>query len=389
MVIYVLLLCSFATATTEFVLVGLLPDISRDLSVSLTTGGLLVTAYMTVVTVGGPAAAIMTQSLDKQRLLVATMAIAFGSAVLSALAHSYGVLLVARLGSALAQALFMAVASQAAVAAVPPERQTAAVATVFNGFALATVIGLPIGTLVGQAYGWHASFVLVAGLSAAGLAGVLVFCPRTADESAVSVLGRIGGVFRSTTLLGLGITALAFTGFVGAFTYVTPMLRELAGLRAGWVSAALVIYGLGTIAGNFLAGRVRPASIVAVLPLPLAALAVVLLLQGALMHNGAAAVISLLLMGASGSVVAPLLQTWLMGQAGPAAARLAAAVNIAVFGLAGALGAGLGGAVIAAGLSLDRVSPVSAVPALLAVGAALALRGLAQRPARFRVRRSD
>ncbi|HEX5542445.1 MAG TPA: MFS transporter [Micromonospora sp.] len=374
MVIYVLMLCSFAVATAEFVLVGLLPEISTELSVSLPTAGLLVTAYMVVVTVGGPTAAILTRRIPRRALLAATMTIALGSAALSALAATYGVLLAARIGSALAQALFMAVASQVAMAAVPPERQTAAVAKVFNGFALATVIGLPVGTLIGQEYGWRATFVLVALLSAAGLAGVLAFCPEIPDGNTEPLRSSLTAVLRPTPLLGFLTTVLAFTGFVAAFTYIAPALREVAGLSPNWVSAALVFYGLGTVAGNLLAGRVRPHAIVRTLPGPLAALAVVLLSQGALMQHGVTAIAGLFLMGAAAFVVAPLVQTWLMGQAGPAAAGLAAALNISVFGLAAALGASLGGVVISAGLGLDRIGPVAAVPVLLAVAAALVIR---------------
>ena len=179
MLIVVLMLCSFAVATAEFVLVGLLPEIAADLTVSVPAAGQLVTVYMLVVTVGGPVATVLTRRLPRRSLLAATMALATAAAALSAAAGSYGVLLVARFGSAVAQALFMAVASQVAMAAAAPaERQTAAVARVFAGFALATVIGLPVGSLVGQAYGWHAAFVLVAVLAGTGLVGVLVFCPR-------------------------------------------------------------------------------------------------------------------------------------------------------------------------------------------------------------------
>src|ERR1700753_3741156 len=131
MLIFVLMLCSFAVATAEFVVVGLLPQIAADVGVSLPAAGQLVTAYMLVVTFGGPAATVLTRRLPRRALLAATMALATGAAVGSAFVESYGALLVARLGSALAQALFMAVASQVAMAAVPAERQTAAVARVF------------------------------------------------------------------------------------------------------------------------------------------------------------------------------------------------------------------------------------------------------------------
>jgi DHA1 family inner membrane transport protein len=221
--------------------------------------------------------------------------------------------------------------------------------------------------------------VLVAGLSVAGLAGVAVFCPKVPHDGTASLRGGVAAIVRPAMLLGLLAALLAFTGFVAAFAYVAPMLREVAGLSSGWVGGALVVYGLGTIAGNAVAGRVAPRSIARVLPAPVAALAALLLLQGATMRNGATAVIGLFLMGASAFVVAPLLQTWLMGEAGPAAAGLAAAVNISVFGLAAALGAGLGGLVISTGLGLDRIGPVAALPVLASAAAAWAIAARARR----------
>ncbi len=382
MLIVVLMLCSFAVATAEFVLVGLLPEIAADLTVSVPAAGQLVTVYMLVVTVGGPAATVLTRRLPRRGLLAATMALATGAAALSAAAGSYGVLLVARLGSALAQALFVAVASQVAMAVSstgPAARPTAAVARVFAGFALATVIGLPVGSLVGRAYGWHATFVLIAVLAGAGLVGVLVFCPRIPTVDA----GGLGGVVRLVAdrpvLTGLAVTLLALTGFVAVFTYVAPMLTTVSGLSPGWVSVALVGYGLGTVAGNLLAGRVPRAAVLRVLPVPLAVLTLVLAAQGLLLRYPPAALVGLVLLGAAAFVVVPLLQTWLMEQVGRTAAGLVAAVNISVAGVAGALGAGLGGAVLAAGLGLVAIGPIAALPAL---GATVTALGLRSRPTR-------
>ncbi|HEX8630657.1 MAG TPA: MFS transporter [Catenuloplanes sp.] len=374
MIIYVLMLCSFAVATAEFVLVGLLPQIATDLHVSVPAAGQLVTAYMLVVTVGGPTATVLTRRLPRRGLLVATMALAAGCAVVSALADSYGVLLVGRLGSALAQALFMAVASQIAMAAVPTQRQTAAVARVFGGFALATVIGLPLGVLVGQAYGWHATFVLVAALAGAGMLGVLAFCPPLAAADVGSVGSSVRALLSRSVMSALLITLLTLTGFVAVFTYVAPMLRTVSGFTPGWVSVALVGYGLGTIAGNLLAGRIAPTSIARLLPAPVAVLALVLLAQGVWLRYQPLALAGVVLLGGAAFVVVPLVQTWLMGRVGPQAAGLVAAVNISVAGVAGALGAGLGGAVLAGGLGLGSIGPVAAIPVLAAIAVALGLR---------------
>jgi len=358
----VLFLCSFAVATAEFVLVGLLPQIATDLSVSVPAAGQLVTAYMIVVTVGGPLAAVATRRLPRRGLLAATMMLATVSAVAAAMIRSYPALLLARTGSALAQALFMAVASQVAMAVVRPERQTRAVARVFAGFALATVLGLPIGNLIGQAYGWHATFLAVAGLACAGLLGVLVFCPRIPAPEPSGVGRSVRALAQPAVLTGLAVTLLALTGFVAAFTYVTPMLTSVSRLDAGWVSAGLVIYGLGTIAGNLLGGRVRPDAIARRLPAALGALAIMLALLRILLPVPALALPGLALLGAAAFLVVPLIQTWLMGQADPSTAGLVAAVNISVAGLAGALGAALGGAVLAAGPGLIWIGPVAAAP---------------------------
>jgi DHA1 family inner membrane transport protein len=373
MIIVVLVLCSFAVATAEFVLVGLLPQIATDLTVSLPVAGQLVTVYMLVVTVGGPVATVLTRKLPRRGLLAATMGLATASALASALAGSYLLLLTARLGSALAQALFMAVASQVAMAAVPPERQTAAVARVFGGFALATVIGLPLGTLVGQAWGWPATFALVAALAGAGLLGVLAFCPPIPSAGPASVAGSLRAVLTRPVLRALAITLFTLTGFVTVFTYVAPILRSVSGFSPDWVSVALVGYGLGTVGGNLIAARVAPASIARLLPVPVAALTAILLAQVVLLPHPALALIGLVLLGIAAFMVVPLVQTWLMGEVGPQAAGLVAAVNISVAGIAGALGAALGGAV-SAGPGLAWVSPVAAVPVAVAAVLALDLR---------------
>jgi len=388
MLLHVLLLCAFAVATTEFILVGLLPEVAADLNVSLATAGLLVTAYMLVGTVGGPVAAVITRRLPRRELLALTMALALASAALSARAQTYGLLLGTRLGSALAQALFVAVASQVAMLAVPPARQTAAVARVFNGFALATVAGLPLGTLVGQRFGWHAAFGLVAVLSGVGLAGIIAFCPPLPRPPAEPMARSLAVLRRPAVLLGLLVTGLGLTGFVTAFTYVAPLLRQITGLDDVGTSLALVVYGLGTLGGTALAGRIAPERIGNLLPLPLGALAAVLLSQGILLQTAATAMLSLFLLGASAFVLVPLLQTWLMREVGQAAAGLIAATNISVAALAAAAGAALGGAVIASGVGLGWIGPVAALPVVAALGVALALGGHTPRSSRAPTRPS-
>jgi DHA1 family inner membrane transport protein len=379
MIVLVLTLCAFAVATAEFVLVGVLPGVAADLGVSLPTAGALVTVYMVVVAAGGPVLTALTRRLPRGWLLVGVMVLALVAALLSAVAGSYALLLGARVGSALAQALFMAVASEIAMAVAPPAKQTAAVAKVFGGFAVATVVGLPIGTLVGQAFGWHAAFLFVAGLAGAGLAGVLavrrgVRGVGAAGVAAPSLAAALAMLARRRVVLGLLVTLLTFTAFTAVFTYVAPMLSDVTGLSPHWVSIALLIYGVGTLVGNAVAGRAPAATIGRIVPVPVALLVLLLLLQGIALHSGVLAIVNLFALGAVGLAFAPLIQTYLMSQVEPAAGGLAASVNISAAGVAGALGALLGGGVIASGLGLDRIGPAAAVPAFAALVIAVTIR---------------
>jgi DHA1 family inner membrane transport protein len=251
---------------------------------------------------------------------------------------------------------------------------------VVNGIALSTVLGVPIGTLIGQSYGWRASFLLVAALTLIGLLGVLVACPKVEHEPEPSVRAGLHAFGKRTILLGLATTVLAFTGMITAFTYVSPTLTEVTGFAPTWVTGVLLVYGLGTIAGSAAAGRVRPERITRVLPFSIGLLAIVLLAHGLLMQGKVTSAISLFLLGASGFMTGPLLHTYLMGQAGPASG-LVASVNISALNVAASFGPLLGGAVISGGWGLDVIGLVAAGPAVLGVLAALTLAATNRRAA--------
>lgn len=371
-IVLILMLCAFAVGTSEFIIVGVLPEVATDLAVTLPTAGLLVTAYAIAVAVGGPILTVFAGRLPRRGLLIGLMALATAAALLSATSHSYPLLMSARILSALAQGLFLSVASQVAIASVPEGRQTAAIAKVVNGIALSTVLGVPVGTLIGQAYGWRSSFLLVAGLTLVGLLGVLIFCPRVEHEPEPGVRASLHAFTKRTILIGLSTTVLAMTGMITAFTYVSPTLTEVTGFSPTWVTGILLVYGIGTIVGSSLAGRVRPERITRVLPFSIGLLALVLLAHGLLMQDKWTSAISLFLLGASAFMTGPLLHTYLMGQAG-AASGLVASVNISAFNVAAGLGPLIGGAVITGGWGLDLIGLVAAVPTTLGVVAALTL----------------
>lgn len=374
----VLMLCAFAVGTSEFIVVGVLPEVSADLGVSLPSAGLLVTAYAVSVAVGGPVLTVLTGRLPRRPLLIGVMALAFVAAAVCALAPDYTVLMAARMLAALAQGLFFAVASQIAVAAVAPEKRTAAIAKIVNGVALSTVLGIPVGTLIGQNYGWRASFALVAVLTLIGLAGVALGAPKVAHEPDPGVRASLFAFGRKTVLLGLATTVLSFTGMITAFTYVAPALVEVSGFSPSWVTGVLLVYGLGTVVGSTIAGRVRTDAIMRVLPVTLGLLMLVLLATGFLLETRLTAVVALFGLGATAFVSGPLLHTFLMGQAG-SAAGLVASVNISAFNVAAALGPMIGGAVIAGGFGVRWTAAAGALPTLLGVGVALVIGRLVRR----------
>ncbi|MBB5959875.1 DHA1 family inner membrane transport protein [Saccharothrix tamanrassetensis] len=380
MIAFVLMLCAFAVGTSEFIVVGVLPEVASDLDVALPTAGLLVTAYAVSVAVGGPVLTVLTGRLPRRSLLIAVMVLALLASSACALAGDYTTLMAARMVAALSQGLFFAVASQVAVAAVPPEKQTAAIAKVVNGVALSTILGIPIGTLIGQNYGWRASFALVAALTLVGLVGVLLGAPKVDHEPDAGVRASLFAFGRKTVLLGLATTVLSFTGMITAFTYVAPALRDITGFSPAWVTGVLLIYGLGTIVGSTIAGRVPPGAIAKVLPIPLAALTVLLLAQGFLLETKVTAIVAVFVLGASAFASGPLLHTFLMGQAG-SAAGLVASVNISAFNVAAALGPMIGGVVITSGLGLQWTAAVGAVPTVLGVLVALLIGRLVRRGA--------
>ncbi|WP_309112938.1 MFS transporter [Saccharothrix sp.] len=378
MIALVLMLCAFAVGTSEFIVVGVLPEVAADLGVALPTAGLLVTAYAVSVAVGGPVLTVLTGRLPRRSLLIAVMALALLASTASALAPNYELLMTARMVAALSQGLFFAVASQVAVAAVPPEKQTAAIAKIVNGVALSTILGIPVGTLVGQNYGWRGSFAVVAALTLLGLLGVVLGAPKVAHEPDAGFRANMFAFSRRTVLFGLLTTVLAFTGMITAFTYVAPALRDVTGFSPAWVTGVLLVYGLGTMVGSTIAGRVQPAAIPKVLPIPLAALTVLLLAQGFLLETKVTAVVGVFVLGASAFAAGPLLHTFLMGQAG-SAAGLVASVNISAFNVAAAFGPMIGGAVITGGFGLQWIAAVGAVPAVLGVLVALFLGRLVRR----------
>ena len=362
-----LALGGFGIGTTEFATMGVLPLVSGDLGASVPDGGHLVSAYAVGVVVGAPVLAVVGARLPRKALLLALLtAFALGNA-LSALAPTFGTLVVARFAAGLPHGAYFGTASIVAASLVPPERRARAVARVMLGLTVANVVGVPLATLLGQQLGWRATYEAVAVIGVLAVVGVQRFVPPLAAQPGASPRAELATLRRPQVWFALLVGAVGFGGFFAVYSYIAPTLTSLSGYAEAGVPVALALFGIGMTVGTELGGRLADRSVVRTIYLGYGAVVAVLLLFTVTLHDRVAASVTVLLIGVCGSVGLPALQTRLMDVAGDAQS-LAASGNHAALNLANALGAFLGGLVLAAGWGYTA-------PAL--VGAGLAVCGLA------------
>jgi DHA1 family inner membrane transport protein len=371
--LWALTICVFAVGTAEYVISGILPQLSRGLGVSSVTAGQLVTVYAVTIVVAGPLLTAASSRWRRRPLMLGLLTLFLCGTVLSAAAPSFGFLVGARIVSALSHATFFAVCTVAAVQLVPPERAGSAIAIVASGLTLATVLGVPLGTLVGQSYGWRVTFWAVAGFAALGILALAVLVPNGQVAPGTSRRAELAALRRPGVQLALCMTVFGYAGVFTAYTYIVPLLEEVTHFRPGAVTILLLAFGVGALAGNFLAGQLADRHLMASLVGILAALMVVLLALGLAIGDQIATAILLFLLGFTAFATVPGLQTRIIGQAG-GAPTLAAATNIAAFQLANALGAGLGGLVVGSSLGLRGLMFVAIGPT--AIGLAITVYAL-------------
>jgi DHA1 family inner membrane transport protein len=357
---------AFGIGTTEFVIMGLLPQVAGDLHVTIPTAGLLISGYALGVVVGGPLLTVAGNRVSRKNLLVGLMVLFIAGNLISALANGYALLLTGRVVAALAHGAFFGVGSVVAASLVPPAKQASAIALMFTGLTVANVLGVPGGTALGQALGWRATFWAVTAFGVLGLLGVAFLVPRQPREPGHGLRGELAVFKRPQVLLALAMTALGFGAVFAAFTYIAPMMTQVAGFSDGAVTWLLVLFGVGLVIGNLVGGKAADRRLMPSLYVILAALAAILVVFVFTAHAQIPAAITLVLFGTIGFATVPGLQTRVMQQADGAPA-LASTANIAAFNLGNAFGAWLGGVAIGAGLGYTAPSWI---------GAALALGGL-------------
>ncbi|GAA3428935.1 MFS transporter [Streptosporangium sandarakinum] len=360
---------AFGIGTTEFVIMGLLPEIAADYGVSIPTAGLLVTGYAIGVVIGAPLMTMLGTRISRKTVLILLMGLFVAGNALSALAPGFGLMLSGRVVASFAHGAFFGIGSVVAADLVAPGKKAGAIATMFTGLTVANIVGVPLGTFIGQAVGWRTTFAIVAALGVAGLLGIAALVPAMPRPQGARLRGELTAFRNPQVLLAMAMTVLGFGGVFAAITYIAPMMTQVAGYSDSAITWLLVLFGIGMFLGNLLGGRYADRALMPMLYTTLGGLAVVLALFTVTAHSKILAAISILLVGALGFATVPPLQKRVLDQA-HGAPTLASAVNIGAFNLGNALAAWLGGIVIAAGLGYTAPNWVGAVLAAAALGLA-------------------
>lgn len=376
-----LALGGFGIGTTEFATMGVLPDVARDLGASIPDGGHLVSAYAVGVVVGAPLLAVAGARLPRKALLLALLATLVATNALSALAPTFGTLALARFASGLPHGAYFGIAALVAASLVPAERRARAVARVMLGLTVANVLGVPLATMLGQALGWRSTYWTVAVIFGLALVAVQRAVPRMAAVPGASPRRELGALRRPQVWLTLLVGAVGFGGFFAVYSYISPTLTEVSGFSEAGVPVALALFGIGMSVGTEVGGRLADRSVLGSIYVGMASSAAVLLAFTVTAHGVVSAGITVLLIGATGSLCLPALQTRLMDVAGDGQS-LAAAGQHAALNVANALGALLGGMVIAAGHGWTAPAVVGAGLSVLGLGVVVASHALERRDAR-------
>ncbi len=368
MALYALTAGAFGIGVTEFVIMGLLLEVSADLRISIATAGLLISGYALGVVVGAPVLTALTGRWLRKTVLLGLMVIFTIGNVACAIAPTYGTLMVARVVTGFAHGTFFGVGAVVATGLVAPDRRASAIAIMFTGLTAANILGVPFGTWLGQGFGWRATFWAVALVGLLALAVIATFVPRgNAASEASDWRADLKALARRPVLLGLLTTVLGYAGVFTVFTYIAPILTEITGFSESAVSPILLVFGGGLVAGNLIGGRLADWRLMPTVLGSLLALAATLALMTFAVHDKVAAVIFVGLLGGSAFATVAPLQMWVLEKAPGAGQSLASSFNIAAFNLGNALGAWLGGVVIARGPGLEAVTWVAALVPLSAL----------------------
>lgn len=349
--LFALTLSAFAIGTTEFVIVGLIPTMATDLNVSLPSAGLLVSLYALGVAVGAPVLTALTSKMNRKHTLLGVMALFVVGNVLAWQAPGYNTLIAARILTGLAHGVFFSIGSTIATGLVSKEKAASAIAIMFTGLTVALVTGVPLGTYIGQHFGWETTFLIVAILGLIALIGSALLVPNNLKQDAVTSLkDQLKVLTQPRLLLVYSITALGYGGTFTAFTYLAPILEQVSGFDAGAVGLIMLVYGVSVAVGNIQGGKMADnLGPIKALTFIFTGLAAILFILNVTAYNPIAAVITILVWGAFAFGNVPGLQVYVVKLAeeyAPNAVDVASGLNIAAFNVGIALGSWSGGLIV-------------------------------------------
>jgi len=377
MAIFALAMGGVGIGVTEFTMMGLLKEVEQGLGISTPEAGHLISAYALGVVVGAPLLAAVGARLPRKKLALGLLLFFTVANLTSFIAPDYGSMLLSRFAAGLPHGAFFGVAAVIAASLVPPTRRGWAISMVMAGLSVSNVVGVPFATWLGQTFGWRLLFVLVGAIGLLALAMVWKFVPFQHAHPDASIRRELGALKRIQVWLALLVGIVGFGGFFATYTYIAHTMTAVAGIPSGLLPLVVALYGLGMVAGNIVGGRLADKSVMGTLYRVLPAIAVALVVYAVAAHWPWSAMVMVFVVGASGSMLIPALQTRLL-DASPDAPSLASSLNHAALNVANALGAFLGGVVIALGWGFVAPALVGAVLAVLGFGVAL-LSGLLER----------
>ncbi|RRO13131.1 MFS transporter [Saccharopolyspora rhizosphaerae] len=379
-----LAIAAFGIGTTEFVMMGLLPEVATDLQVSIPGAGGYISLYALGVVIGAPVLTMFGLRARRKTMLLSMLVLFTVGNLFSAFAMNHDTLLVARFISGLPHGAFFGIGAVVAAGLVAADRRGQAISMMFIGLTVANIVGVPLGTLLGHALGWRWAFGLVAVIGVLALAAVSVLVPKQAKPTEVSLRGELRAFRRPQVWIAFAVVVFGFAAIFSFYSYIKPVLTDVTGYSPTAVTPLLAVFGVGMTVGTALGGRLADRAPLKTLCVGISALAVSLAVFALTAQNPIMAPLMVFLIGATGFTAIPSIQARILDQAKEAPALGSASIQ-STFNIANSLGAYLGGVVIAAGFGLVSPSWIGALLALVGLGFAVLSGVLDRRPKRNEV----
>ena len=362
--IWMLAIGAFAIGMTEFVIMGLLPNIARDFDVSVSQAGQLITGYALGVAIGGPIIVMLTIKWNRKYLLLALMTIFIIGNFAASFSPSYGFMMTSRIITSLAHGSFFGIGSILAASMVKPEKRASAMALMFMGLSMSNILGVPFGTLIGQNFGWPMTFIIISIIGALALIGIIIFVPMQKETLKSSVLNELKILKEKRLWLTLAVTLFGFSSVFAYFTYISTVLIDVSHVQENLISYLLIIFGVGVTLGNIVGGKLADWNLNKALKIIFSVFILYFILLYFVQMNGLLMVAGIFFFGLIGFSMSPSLQykSTLISQDAP---TLASTLNQSAFNLGNALGAFIGGVVVT---NLPVASLSLVAPILTAIG---------------------